>query len=240
MLTIKFDDGGVSRSLDLMADSFAELGPVFRPFAGYMRKQVDQVFKSGGSGEWSERTEASQEHYDSTIAARVAKIEASKYRSLIGRLRGSQRAAQKRLSRTPQSNSKLTARRQKSVARYEAQIEEVQRVAAGGAHSPAGQKKLYERIGRRDARAAEKIEAVKSGQLLGRIANSFRIDWDKSSWTMASSIPWAGAHNEGATVGHGAKLPARPFLFWTPERLDKFVELANAHVLKAFEKSGDK
>lgn len=240
MLTIKYDDGGVSRSLDLMADSFAELGPVFRPFAKYMRKEVQAVFDSGGEGEWAPRTAESQAQYDETKAARIKKIEAGKYTSLIGSLRSSQKKVQRRIDRNPGGDSKLTARREKSIARYESQVAEVQRVAAGGAHNPAGQKKLYERIGRRDERAAKKIQAVESGALLGSIANSFRITWDKSSWTMASEIPWAGAHNDGATVGHGATLPRRRFLEWTPERLAKFVEFANAHVLRAFEKSGDK
>lgn len=240
MLTIKVDQGGVPQSLELMADSFSELGPIFGRFTKYKRQRVQQVFASGGDGEWAPRTAESQAQYDESKTSRIAKIERGKYTSLIGSLRSSQKKAQRRLGKTSPSDSKLTARRQKSVARYEAQVAEVQRVQAGGAHNPAGQKKLYERIGRRDARAAEKVAAVESGQLLGALANSFNVVWDKSSWTMRSEISWAGAHESGATVGHGAKLPARPFLYWTGEDLTKFAELANEHVLKQFEKGGEK
>lgn len=234
MLTIKIHDGGVEQSLEVMADSFAELGPIFRPFAKYKRGKVNEVFKSGGEGEWPERTAASQAQYDETKTSRIAKIEAGKYTSLVGSLRSSQRKVQRRLAKG--RDSKLTARREKSIARYEAQVAEVQRVQAGGEHNAKGQKKLYERIGRRDQRAAEKVAAVESGQLLGSIANSFQITWDKTTWAMRSEIPWAGAHEVGATVGHGSKLPKREFLYWTPADLQKFSELAQAHFVKQFEK----
>lgn len=239
MLTVKYDDGGVPQSLELMADSFAELGPVFRPYAKYMRTQVDQVFKSSGQGEWAQRAEASQAQYDDTKQSRIAKLEANKYASLASRLRSETKRARRGFIKASGSgaDSKLTKRRLRSVERYEAQQQELQRLTQGGERSgDRSFKKFYGRVERRDQRAAEMIAAVESGQLLGRIANSFNISWDKSSWTMRSEIPWAGAHESGATVGHGAKLPARPFLHWTRERLDKFVELANAHVLAAFRK----
>ena len=116
MLTIKFDTGGVEQSLELMADSFSELGPIFGKFTKYKRQRVQQVFSSGGEGEWAPRTEASQAEYDQTKASRIQKIERGKYTSLIGSLRSSQKKAQRRVDRTGPSDSKLTARRQKSVS----------------------------------------------------------------------------------------------------------------------------
>ena len=43
---------------------------------------------------------------------------------------------------------------------------------------------------------------------------------------MRSVIPWAGVHNEGGRVGHGAVVAKRTFLEWTTERVDKFAELS--------------
>ena len=240
MITVKYNDGGTERSLELLADSFSELTPIFKPFAKYMRREIQQVFQSGGEGEWPKRTEASQARFDESKAGRIGHIEANKYNSLLSSLNSSKRKAEKRLSKPANGDSKLSARRQKSVARYEAQVAEVQRLAAGGTQNPAGQKKLYERVGRRDQRAAERVAAVESGQLLGRIANSFKIDWNKTTWTMQSEVKWAGAQETGATVGHGARLPARPFLYWTPERIEMFCTMARAHMLAAWQKSGDR
>lgn len=52
-------------------------------------------------------------------------------------------------------------------------------------------------------------------RLLGRVPTAY-------SWTAADDglvgehkIPWGAAHHDGAVVGHGARLPARPFAGFT-------------------------
>ena len=75
-------------------------------------------------------------------------------------------------------------------------------IAAGGARSDAKEyRRLAPRLDRRESRAQRKIERIERGALLGPIANSIKVDFDKSGWEMYSEIPWAGAHNDGATVG---------------------------------------
>ena len=237
MIVLKYNDGGTQKSLEILADSFSELRPVMGKFTKWMRQEIDKVFESGGDGEWEERSEGAQERYDASKEARIAKIEAGKYNSLRASLRSEKRRAERRAAKTPASNSKLTASRQRSVLRYEAKLAELEKYAASG-EKTAGNKKLYERIGRREQRAEQKKAAVESGQLLGSIAGSIKVDFDKTKWEMFSRIPWSSAHNEGAVVGHGATLPARTFLEWTPKRLEKFVEMANAYVLERAEKAG--
>ncbi|MFO0578694.1 MAG: hypothetical protein U1A78_32225 [Polyangia bacterium] len=222
----------------ILADSFAELRPVFGRFTRWMREDVQHVFDTGGDGEWPERSEGAQERLDASKQARIEKIEAAQYNSLRGALRSEKRRAERRAAKTPASDSKLTARRQKSVERYELQLAELEFIAAGGNKDRKGFKKLYERVERREQRAQQKIAQVESGQLLGQIANSIAVDFDKSKWEMFSRIPWAGAHNEGARVGRGATLPPRTFLEWTPRRLQKFVDMANAYVLERAQKGG--
>ncbi len=76
-----------------------------------------------------------------------------------------------------------------------------------------------------------KIQAIKEGKTLGRIAQSCTVEFDRKNWSMRSVIPWAGVHNEGGRVGHGATVPKRTFLEWTNARLDKFEQLAADYLI---------
>lgn len=241
MITLTYEDGGVQKSLDLLADSFAELRPVMARFTKYMRAELDQVFSSQGGGAWPGRSPAGEQRLDGMKAAKIEKIRAAQYNSLRGSLRTEKRKAERRLAKTPQSSSKLTEKRRASVAKYEGMQAELERYAAGGAKTDdKAYRKLYGRIGRREDRAQKKIEAVESGQLLGAVANSISAKFDKSNWEMFSSIPWAGIHNSGGTAGNGANIPARVFLEWTPARIEKFVQMANEYVLSRAAKAGGK
>lgn len=55
-------------------------------------------------------------------------------------------------------------------------------------------------------------------RLLGRLPTAVRIYAGRASVSAVSSVRWSAAHQEGATVGHGVKLPARPFL-WASDGL---------------------
>ena len=45
------------------------------------------------------------------------------------------------------------------------------------------------------------------------MANAMFIQWRPLELAAVSKIAWAAAHQEGGTVGRGAKLPARPFMW---------------------------
>lgn len=227
MIQIAFTDAGVKRTLAIQARSLNELRPVFAKFTKYMRAEVDQVFASQGDGAWPARSEKAEAQQQSTKAARIEAIGRNQYNSLRGRLRSERNKAAARLARTPGSNSKLTASRQRSVERYAAQQWELERVAAGGDKSAQGFARLNARMARRELRAQEKIAAVESGSLLGAIGNSITVDFDKTGWEMRSVIKWAGVHNKGGVVNNGAAIPARTFLEWTPQRIEMFVKMAN-------------
>ena len=235
-IRIEIETDGAVRELEILADSFAEIRPVFAKFSAYMRSEIQAVFDSDGGGKWPER-KTPKPLGEEAKAAKIEKIRSSQYSSLSGALRSSQRKAARLLARTPQSDSKLTERRRKSAAKYEAQLAEVQRLSQGGSKDQKGFRKLYERAGRREERAERKIDRLERGALLGQVANSFSIDFDKTSWQMFSRIAWAGVHNEGGSAGHGAKIPARVFLEWTPERLEKFVQMANEYLANRASKS---
>ena len=226
-ISIQVEVDGAVRELEILADSFAELRPVFAKFSAYMRQEIQSVFDSDGGGKWPERKVPKPLGEE----AKAAKIE---------KIRSSQRKAARLLAKTPQSDSKLTERRRKSVAKYEVQLSEVQRLSQGGSKDQKGFRKLYERASRREDRAAKKIDRLERGALLGQVANSFSIDFDKTSWEMFSRIDWAGVHNEGGTAGHGARIPARVYLEWTPERIEKFVAMATEYLASRAEKGKGK
>lgn len=91
-------------------------------------------------------------------------------------------------------------------------------------------RKSIAKLPERMKRTADKY----GGQVLGKIAASINVKVSKGTLVLASKIPWAGAHNEGDTVGKGSHLPARTFLEWTPADFDDFAAMAIDRGLAAF------
>lgn len=144
--------------------------------------------------------------------------------------------AEKRLGRTA-ATSPLLARRQKTVAKQREQAEEIGNIVLGRAAGEGKQfKKLHERVEKYRAKAEERVSALERGDLLGRIASSIRAEISKGALVIESAIDWAGIHNDGGTAGHGARIPKRTFLEWTPERIDKFIEIAQQYVIEKLTK----
>lgn len=227
MITVTITDNGATERLELLANSFRDLRPVFAQFAKWLRNDVQRTFDTEGNGQWPKRKQDQPAGRTARIEANVARIEANRYRSLQGSLRSSRGKVEKRLLKT--TDSKLLARRQRSVEKYNAQLDEVARLSGGGERRPDGHKKLYDRVARRDEVAAARIQRAQEGKLLSGIAQSLRSETGSDFYRMFSRIPWAYVHNDGGTGGKGAQEPQRTFLEWTPERVRKFVEMANAY-----------
>jgi phage gpG-like protein len=225
LLTFEFEINGAKRELSVLAAKMAELGPVMKAFSAYMRSEVQQVFDSEGGGQWAPRKESSQQAYSRSIEGRITRVEQSKYRGLGSRLQAEKRRAIKTAAK-PAKTEKQAERRERAIARKEAQIAEVQRLSAGGALQPKGQAGLYKRVERRIVQAEKKIRDIQEGKALGRIAYSCTVEYDAKNWSMRSVIPWAGVHNKGGRAGRGSVIPKRTFLEWTNERVDKFAELS--------------
>ncbi len=62
--------------------------------------------------------------------------------------------------------------------------------------------------------------------LLGKLPELVNVNTRLATLFAKAPIPWAGAHNEGDTVGHGATLPAREFVFLS----DPFLNLATEKI----------
>ena len=76
--------------------------------------------------------------------------------------------------------------------------------------------KLQERI---------KRSTEKSTPLLGNIPLSFKTEVSDGTLIDGSTIPWSGVQNKGGTVGHGAKIPPRPFAFIEDADVEELVRM---------------
>ena len=88
------------------------------------------------------------------------------------------------------------------------------------------------------AQRASKPKRRKSAAtgLLGRIPTAWSTRVDDGGLEMRNNVKLAVAHHEGATVAHGAQLPARPHLDIDPQRIDDVVEALEALAVDIWEK----
>lgn len=233
MLTLQYTSAGVSRKMQLAVDSLSTLDQVLRRFnKEHLRPKIDQKFRSQGPG-WPGLAQATIERRGEQAGSVSARIRAKALNSLDRSLEREQGRAERALYRslTTPKQAHLTERRQKVLERHHRLRAEFERVRAGGMYPlPKEAGKLGERIGRRHARAEERIRHYESGQALGQIASSIGSKIQAHTLIVESRIEWAGVHNEGGVAGHGAKIPARTFLELDAEDLDVLARMTAEHM----------
>lgn len=219
--TLALELDGVRRRFGLLAKSAADLTPALRTFDRYYRARVAQRFASEGPG-WPPRTGATVARAGSATAP--AGRAAQEVRRKLSRAYAS---AQKR-----HGAGKLSEDR---VASAHAALVELKRQRQGGTlgQQQGAAARLEQRVGRMREQAAGRAAG---GRTLGKIAGSIASSIKAGTLTVESKAPWAGAHNDGATVGHGAKLPARPFLFLDDTDREMFAEILRNHMLVEWER----
>jgi phage gpG-like protein len=213
MLTISLSVDGVQRKIKTLARTAADLEPALKIFDAYYKARLAERFASQGPG-WqprAESTEARQEH----------------------RARQAQALAVNQLKRKLSRELKRAFRRQRlgkgtaaSVERRYQVLKEFERQVAGGimGRQLGADHRLEKSVsGLRERKARAETKA--SERILGRIPASMYSKIAKGTLTVDSRIPWAGSHNEGDTVGHGAHLPARPFNYLEAIDVDVLVEI---------------
>lgn len=62
---------------------------------------------------------------------------------------------------------------------------------------------------------------IRRRRLLGRLSTALNITTTPSSLVVTSKIPWSGIHQDGGTAGRGSRIPAREFLWWSEELLER-------------------
>ena len=82
----------------------------------------------------------------------------------------------------------------------------------------------YQTTGKRVGGNRRKIQKHK---LLGKLAQAFTFDlFDGRKVVISNYVPWSGVHNLGGSVGNGATLPARKFLYFSPGNESRLAEIA--------------
>jgi hypothetical protein len=230
--TFRIDASGVERKLTLLADSVKQLDPALRAFDRYLRARIRSRFEQQGPG-WPPLAA-------STLAQRRAASMAALERKLGRDLSRRQKTYARRFDALDQLQvggfEKQRGAGLRAIQRRLTTLSEFRRLQAGGAvdktlfegrSAEKQQASLAGRIGRAEARASEKM--------LGRIASSFRSVIKGGRLTVESKIPWAGVHNDGGTGGHGANIPARPFLFLEEGDVEVLVAILRDRMLLALE-----
>src|SRR3990167_5463844 len=210
----------MGRKFGLLAESVRDVDPVLRAFDRYLAARVQQRFDQGGPG------------WPPLQAEQTGRRQTAALESLSRRLVGEGRKAAARQGlrlRAMEAAGEDTVKRREQFARTLqrrlATVQELRRHIAGTAEESLSAR-LLPRVVRAQARA-EKV--------LGRVSQSFRSEIKRGGLVRESVIPWAGVHNEGGTAGHGAKIPARPFLFLEADDVDVLVEMLRERMLLAME-----
>jgi len=83
--------------------------------------------------------------------------------------------------------------------------------------APGTVEKRYQRPGKQ-GRKRRRGRRRRDPRILGRLPTAMDVRSDAVSVRAVSRVPWSGAHEDGATVGHGSRIPKREFL-WTSGKL---------------------
>jgi phage gpG-like protein len=223
VIAVRVSVGGNFREIETTAQTLDDLEIPLELWNKYKRKKVQEIFDAGGPG-WPPKETGGgageNRSSEASVRRRADQIMRVKLQKEL-------RRAQRKYVNAKGDASKSAA----AMKRRYTVLKEFERLAAGGEPSGAstGDAKLdasVHRLRERHARAAVKA----ASRPLGRIAASIKSKVEKFSVEIKSTIPWAGAHNEGDTVGHGAELPQRQFLDVTEEDLAVLLILITTYV----------
>ena len=218
-----YDDAQFQASLSAAQAYLNDPTPALKKSAGYMMNQIKAVFSEEGPG-WEPR-EAS------TMKAVAERIKARGQQTLRSKLKREVRRAESRLE--------LGTGKEKTLKRRKLILKEYNKLLKTGALKWSRlNEKQKESLHARLSRSLEKSEQ-KGAKILGRLATSIFPTVTPTSLTLTSRPEWSSIHNEGGTAGHGAKIPKRTFLEWTPERLQKISKILAYGFVEAWDQGGE-
>jgi hypothetical protein len=232
VLTLTVDTSEGRRKFGVFADAIKDLTPVLREFDKYKRARIQELFATGGHGQWAPRSERT----DQRAAARLRDAETRAPTTLLKKLKRDHARA---VARFEKLDATAPAKRVNSgrnaVARRAFAVQAFEKVAAGIFEQvDAKQEKILRRIAPRWERAQQR--AAKKGNLLGGLAQTIESNISRGLLTIDSSwdSPAPAALQEGATVGHGAKLPGREWLSWEDADVDVLADLFEKRAMLAW------
>lgn len=105
-----------------------------------------------------------------------------------------------------------------------------------GPYSPAYRRRVHAKLANvKRSGALTKRAERRTHNLLGRLKIALGLKIERTYIEARNLVAWAGAHEFGGTVGHGATLPQRSFMWASEGLVDHFRDLLLAHVLKGWD-----
>jgi phage gpG-like protein len=222
------------RRVEAIVSALSDLTPILRRFAAYLRARAKARFEAEGPG-WQPLAQSTAHRLIHTFTGPLTRSGAVRETAAHRRLRAQLRR---------------DVRADRLDARVLTAFERATRSTGGGAFGAAvrahvlGRGLAYEKrlvaLARtldRKSPSRGKRAITRHHRLLGRLASTLRAEVKRTSLAVGSIVEWAGAHNAGATVAHGAHLPARTFIELEDVDVDVLSELISEHGSKAAEEA---
>ncbi len=247
MITVRVEIDGLVRTFETVAESARDLSPALRQFGGYLRKKAKAKYDA--------------QDFAPLAAATVAGRALKGLHSLEGKLKTDVRRALKRsrLSRgapagilgrvltstaTRHVLEDLASGQSKGARNRQAVLAAFQRQHALGGKSrleSAGATPLtFRQQLSLNARADRAVTRQVGKPILGGLSKTLVVEVGEGTVTLKSKTHgvWSEAHNAGAVVGHGAKLPKRETVKLEADDLDVFGSILEHHLLRPLETEG--
>lgn len=230
-LTFTVDTARGRRKLEVVGASLQDLQAVLGPFNKYLRAKIKKRFDAEGPG-WAPSAESTDRrllHSLKTPVTAAGKV----------RLTKGVEGLKSQLVRDVQKNrvdlQVLEALSRATRATGGGRLGEALRSNSGwrGKRGPRylGQLKAIAVEAKRAAKGKGKNQReIAKHKILGKLASSIYSEVQRQHLKIASRIDWAGVHNVGGVVGHGAKIAARPFAYLEPEDIQLLVDMIHQRV----------
>lgn len=103
-----------------------------------------------------------------------------------------------------------------------------------GKHPPLSAATLEMRRAQKSSPRGKKWKRKLARGMLGKLWAPLVAAYSKERLRVFSKVDWAGAHQTGATVGHGVKLPERTHVYVTAPFLEWVLARINEHIHRAW------
>lgn len=240
---VSVDIDGVIWKMDTLALGASDLDKPLAIFGGYMKKKAIERYKAQAFAPLAE----------TTLKARAQRGIQSMERKLQSDVRRAFKRARKSRGRAPRGllgsilSDRAAERAMEDVLSSQTRGAQ-NRMAVLAAFQDKHRRGLKEKVNAKplsikqsaslDARTARAVARSVGRPILGGLPRTLQVTVNKGEMTLRSRThqEWSEAHNEGATVGHGAKLPKRQTIVFEDSDKDVLVSILKDHLLIPIQK----
>lgn len=222
-LTVSVDTSSGRRRIELIVRALSDLQPPLRAFGAYLRAKFKGRFDAEGPG-WPPLAQSTGHELIHNYTGRITRAGNLRETSQVKRLR---------------AQLQRDVRKEALDARVLTAFELATRSTGGGALGAAirlhADGTRYARELGNIAKALDRAHQGKRGRqsraitrhhrLLGKLRSTIKARLEDGGIRVGSFVSWAGVHNEGGAVGHGAYVPARTYAELENEDVDVFAKI---------------